>query len=164
MAFIMEIRQRTRLPTPMESESKISIDSSTTRIINIRHVKLHYGDFDIAKYVRSDNPADLTVSVEQQYAVSKTGKGLGILTSVIFNHPESNESIIEYTGEIIYELDYFDKIVTREGEKDVVEIGVLKFMYLITLATTRGLLYERLANSPYSKVVLPVLDLEHAYK
>lgn len=147
----------------MENEDKISIDTSTTRIVNIRHVKLCYGNFDIAKYVKSDNPADLSVSVEQQHAVSKTGKGLGILTSVTFNHPESNEAIIEYTGEIIYEIDYFDKVVTREDGKDTVKIDLLKFMYLITLATTRGLLYEKLANSPYSKVVLPVLDLEHVY-
>lgn len=148
----------------MESENAISIDATNTRVVNIRHLRLVYGDFDISTYVKgTGGMANLTVVVEQKNALAEPEKRIGILTTVTFKHPETDEIVLEYTNEIVYEVDYFEKVFSKEGEGINVNMPFLKFMYLITISTTRGLLHEKLAGSPYGKVYLPVIDLEHAY-
>ncbi|QDK81229.1 hypothetical protein EXU85_22510 [Spirosoma sp. KCTC 42546] len=149
----------------MESAEKISIESNNTRILNIRHLKLAFGNFDISAHGKQENGVmDFTVTVEQKNALSKKNKGIGVLTNIKFSHPDTNESIIDYSSEIVYEIDYFDTVITKLNGKTEIHKPFLNFIYLISLSTARGLLYEKLSNSPYNKVFLPILELEHLYR
>lgn len=92
---------------------------------------------------------------------SITEKNTIILTLKVLFHTKIEEKqidLLDYTNQSYYEIKNFNDVVTVvDGNKLNIHSGVIKQFLSMSISTTRGILYERLGRTKYSKVLLPAV-------
>lgn len=149
----------------MEQEQILNINSLNTRIFSLRSLQLKFGDVDIDALVRnSKGKYNYYVSITQSHAIVMDVKRVAIKTIVHIMVEHVEMPVVEYVNEIAYEVDDLERLTRMDGENIGINNEFRKAIYVITLSTVRGILFEKLANTSFSKLYLPFVELDYVNK
>lgn len=139
--------------------SSALVNATNTRLTNVRTTKLHL-DLDVARNEVSENikQGQIGVELEQKNGANKEQRSVMVVTTIRYLLRAGAPAIVEHESEFTYHLEPFEQWVAVNEDDVIVEPAILSQLYLLTVSTIRGILIEKLGNTPFSKMYLPLID------
>jgi hypothetical protein len=161
--------KKTKVPKTTSTLKDKNSDSMSFTIKSVSDVEFSF--FSVGEN-RLDKK-QVTMGINWKANISKTDKSLWIYMMVFFKHAGAaalknefypseetrNDTIIHFTTKSTYYIDNFDQVITNiRGKKFDTKSDFLKNLLSISIATTRGMLVSKLANTEYAGIIIPPLS------
>lgn len=108
---------------------------------------------------------DVGLNIGLQFSVHSEHKGIGVHFNLQFRHKEA--IFIQLKTVCLFEImvDNWESLLEDDGKKIKLPKSFASHLSVITVGTTRGVLYEKLRNlPPFDQFILPTINVNHIVK
>jgi hypothetical protein len=106
---------------------------------------------------KQEKPIDLTTSIA--FKINPEKMQIGVFAKFEFSQTKSIFLKIELSCHFELKKQSWDKLKKEENTKLEVPKDFLAHLLIITVGTTRGVLFAKTENTPYHQFIIPSLDI-----
>jgi hypothetical protein len=118
-------------------------------------------------YSDSFSNADLpntSLNIKIDFKVNFEFKTLGTFFTIFLELEEKKLIELEVSCHFIIDSNSWNERLSDNGNKLKIELLALEHLGLITVGTTRGILFSKLENTVFSSIILPTINLKEMIK
>lgn len=106
-----------------------------------------------------DKDYEIKIHVNIRFAADNKSKLVGVFTTFTYETNQKQFLIIEVGCHFNIEPQAWEGMFTEESNQLTVPKGFLRHLAVITVGTTRGILYAKTENTPFNRFYLPTINV-----